>query len=144
MPRRDGTRGSGAHIRQIAVIHQQRLDQPGSSREQDHQSVETGKPDLRIVEETGTDLDRKAVEAWDVGSLDVHLAVGVVDLHRQDRRHHDVTRRKRHKHTFDHVHCGEVQWHSGAQINLGQNPHLMAHKASLSRYSLPDARLGRP
>ena len=88
MPRRDRAGRGGTHVGEIAVVEQQRLDQPGAGAEQHHQPVQARQSEPGIVEEPRADLDGEAVEAGHIGRLHVHLAAMLGDVEAQDRRHH--------------------------------------------------------
>jgi hypothetical protein len=88
MPGGHGTGCRRADVGEIAVVEQHGLHDSGLGVQQDHEAVEAGQAALGVVEETGADLDREAVQARHIGGLDVDLAVPLRDRHRQDRRHH--------------------------------------------------------
>src|SRR5690606_14496719 len=100
---------------------------PGPGREKDHQAVEAGQAELRVVEEAGADLDGEAVEAGDVGGLDVDLAMGVGNGHGQDRRHDDAAFGQGGEGAGDDVDCREVEADDGAQIGLGKHGDVTRH-----------------
>ncbi len=130
---------SRAHVGQIAIVEQQRLDQAGPGGEQDHQPVEARQAELRIVEEAGADLDREPLEAGNIGGLDVDLAIGLRDRHRQDRRHHHASRGERGEGPLDDADRVEIEMDDPAQLLLRQHRHVMRHRPVPS----PSQRRGR-
>jgi hypothetical protein len=129
MPGRDRACGRRAHIGQIAIVQEHGLDQPGLRRKQHHKTVQARQAERGIVEEAGADLDRKALEARNIGGLDVDLAIGVGDRHRQNRRHHHLARGERGESPLDRVDDGEIEPHRRAQLVFGQDGDVMRHKA---------------
>jgi len=83
-----------ADIGQVAVVEENRLDDPGLGAEEDHETIEAGQAELGIVEETGADLDREAVEPRHISGLHVDFAMPFGNRHRQDRRHHHAAGRE--------------------------------------------------
>ena len=129
--------GGRAHVGQVAIVEQQRLDQPGRRRQQDHHAVGRGQADLRIVEETGADLDGKAVKVRHIGRLHVDLAMMFGNVEAQDRRHRHRQGGERPEgvlHTGDGV---EVQLHDRPEIGLGEDRHAgHAARSRPSRHAL--------
>ena len=120
---RDRAGGGGAHIGEIAVVEQQRLDKAGASAEQDHQAVEARQPELGIIEEAGADFQREAVEPRHIGGLDVDFAAMFGNVEPQDRRHHHGLGGQRPKGVLDAIDRARVERHDAAEIGFGQDQH---------------------
>ncbi len=139
---RDGAGRRRADVGEVAVVEEQRVDEAGLRREQDHQPVEARQAELRVVEEARAHLDREAVEAGDVGRLHVDLAVRLRDRHRQDRRHHDAARGERGEGPLDRVDRLEVEADRLAEIGFRRDQDVMRHGRELPRSS--GRRASRP
>lgn len=110
-----------AHIGQIAIVQQDRINQPGFRRKQDHQPVQARQAQFRVVEKAGADLDREPVKTRNIGGLYINLTIGVRQCHGEHRRHDHLAARKRGKcllHNFD---CRQIKRHKVAQIMLGED-----------------------
>ena len=116
MFRRDRAGGGGADIGEIAIVEQQRLDQPGSCRQQHHHAVDAGQAELRIVEEAGADLDGEAVDARHIGRLHIDLAAMLGNVEPQDRRHRHRQSGQRAESVLDAGDGVEIERHDLAQF----------------------------
>ena len=128
MFRRHCAGGGRAHVGQIAVVEQQRLDQSRLCRQQHHQSVGARQTELGIVEEARADLDGKTVEPRHVGRLHVDLAAMLGDVEPHDRRHGDRQRRQRAKGSLHAGNRIEIQLHDLPEITFGEDRYA-AHAA---------------
>ena len=127
----DAAGGGGADVGQVAVVEEERLDEAGGGGEEDHQAVERGQAELRVVEEAGADLDREAGEAGEERGLDVDLAVHCRQRHREDGGHDDAAGVERGEGALDGVDGGEVERHGATELGLGDDQDVMRHGGGL-------------
>ncbi|MEY9586875.1 hypothetical protein ABIA15_005696 [Sinorhizobium fredii] len=117
------------HVGQVAIVDEQRLNQPRAARQQYHHAIGARQADLRIVEEAGADLDREAVEARHIGGLDVDLAAMLGNIEPQDRRHRHRPGGECVEGILDAGNRLAIKRHDAAQLRLGENRHP-CHAAS--------------
>ena len=127
--------GGGAHIGQIPIVEKHRLNQPGAGAEQNHQSVDAGKTQFRVVEKTRADLDGEAVDAGHIGGFNIDLAVKLLDIEPQDRWHDHRLGGQGGKSILDAVDGARVKGNCGAQLVFGNDGDLF-HFQGLDRYAL--------
>ena len=128
--RSDRPRRRRAHVGQIAVVQQQRLDKPGAGRQHHHHAIGRWQAKGGVAEETGADLDRKAVDPRHIGGFHIDLAAMLGKIKSQDRGHGDRQGGQRPKRAFDAFNAGQIKRHQQAQIGLGQNGDRGSHANS--------------
>ncbi len=115
---------AGAQLGEVAVVDEQRLQKAGLRADQDHHARAVGQTLGGVVGKARCDLDGEAVEALDVGRLDVDLAVVLGDLDGDDGGREGASFGEAREALGDRFECLAVEPGAAADLGLGKQRHL--------------------